>query len=233
MFRKSSEDENEDMDEDDQKVAPDENPGTSRKRPNQCRRAYVKKNKSKERSKSDRFEEFKKFKVLPEKFKLPDWLTDTQPKRTPYFPQVGDEIVYFRQGHAIYLSNVRNNSIYPVNSKLKPYKILRRSRDEEFGIIKDIKYEVKPPRLVTLKIAVIDPETNELTTDHFSIRYHDMEGVIDFFVLRQVYEQSTRYEWQVGDRFRSLIDDKWWFGKFKKERIIKHKFKNLLSKIFR
>ena len=71
-------------------------------------------------------------------------------------------------------------------------------------------------------------------------RYHDMQNVVDFFVLKQVYEQSLQREWQPGehfhlfasclfikieikkilvfilwhkgDRFRSVIDDCWWSG---------------------
>ena len=39
-----------------------------------------------------------------------------------------------------------------------------------------------------------------------------MPGVIDFLVLRQFYDISQQRNWQVGDRFRSVIDDRWWSG---------------------
>ncbi len=73
---------------------------------------------------------------------------------------------------------------------------------------------------------------------HF--RYHDMPDVIDFLVLQQFYNEAKEHNWQPGQsfevvsfplvlflhlcfnpvftlissgmRFRSIIDDAWWFG---------------------
>ncbi|CAJ0933421.1 unnamed protein product, partial [Ranitomeya imitator] len=42
--------------------------------------------------------------------------------------------------------------------------------------------------------------------------YHDMPDVIDFLVLRQFYDHARHTDWHSGDRFRSIIDDAWWFG---------------------
>jgi hypothetical protein len=39
-----------------------------------------------------------------------------------------------------------------------------------------------------------------------------MRNVIDFIVLRQVYESSIRQNWKIGDEFRSIIGNKYWFG---------------------
>ena len=39
-----------------------------------------------------------------------------------------------------------------------------------------------------------------------------MNGVIDFLVPRQFFDISQQRNWQVNDRFRSVIDDKWWSG---------------------
>ncbi|PNI55619.1 BRWD1 isoform 7, partial [Pan troglodytes] len=69
-----------------------------------------------------------------------------------------------------------------------------------------------PPTLCCLKLAFIDPATGKLTDKSFSIRYHDMPDVIDFLVLRQFYDEARQRNWQSCDRFRSIIDDAWWFG---------------------
>ncbi|CAJ0923421.1 unnamed protein product [Ranitomeya imitator] len=42
--------------------------------------------------------------------------------------------------------------------------------------------------------------------------YHDMPDVIDFLVLRQQFDEARRRQWKIGLRFRSVIDDAWWFG---------------------
>lgn len=39
-----------------------------------------------------------------------------------------------------------------------------------------------------------------------------MPDVIDFLVLHQFYNEAKERNWQIGDRFRSIIDDAWWFG---------------------
>lgn len=35
---------------------------------------------------------------IPENFRPPEWLSEVIPRKAPYYPQMGDEIVYFRQG---------------------------------------------------------------------------------------------------------------------------------------
>ena len=47
----------------------------------------------------------------------PDWLTDTVPRKTPYFPQMGDEVIYFRQGHELYVRAVERDKAYPIDHK--------------------------------------------------------------------------------------------------------------------
>ena len=89
-----------------------------------------------------------------------DWFTGVEPKKTPYFPQIGDEVVYFRSGHQHYIDKVREQHMYPTNPSLKPYKARGSQSDEVFARIEDIKYDVKPPRLVVLKLVMIDPENN-------------------------------------------------------------------------
>lgn len=124
-------------------------------------------------------------------------------------------MVYFRSGHQHYIDKVRNDRVYPMNPNLKPCKIRGSSGDNIFAKIVDIKYDVKPPRLVTVRMVALDPETNEQTSAQFSVRYHDVENVVDFIILKQLYDLSTSRDWKVGDEFRSVIDDKWWFGTIK------------------
>ncbi|XP_033739931.1 PH-interacting protein-like [Pecten maximus] len=150
---------------------------------------------------------------LPEEFRPPEWLTDTKPRKTPYVPQMGDEVMYFRQGHALYLQAVKRHNAYNVNSnKNQPWNKYPHLREQEYVKIVGIKYEVRPPRLCCLKLAFIDPETGKTSGGSFNIKYHDMSDVIDFLVLKQTYDVAMKRRWKANDRFRSMIDDAWWMG---------------------
>ncbi|XP_027271485.1 bromodomain and WD repeat-containing protein 1 isoform X3 [Cricetulus griseus] len=144
-------------------------------------------------------------------FHPPVWITDTTLRKSPFVPQMGDEVIYFRQGHEAYIEAVRRNNIYELNPNKEPWRKMD-LRDQELVKIVGIRYEVGPPTLCCLKLAFIDPATGRLTDKSFSIRYHDMPDVIDFLVLRQFYDEARQRNWQPCDRFRSIIDDAWWFG---------------------
>lgn len=64
-----------------------------------------------------------------------------------------------------------------------------------------IKFELKPPRLVILKLEVQDWDTGEPTGLHFTVIYHDMPDVVDFLILRQVHDKYIRHNWNPGDRY--------------------------------
>uniref|UniRef100_A0A8C0NT25 Bromo domain-containing protein n=1 Tax=Canis lupus familiaris TaxID=9615 RepID=A0A8C0NT25_CANLF len=139
------------------------------------------------------------------------WILDTIPRRSPFVPQMGDELIYFRQGHEAYVRAVRKSKIYSLNLQKQPWNKMD-LREQEFVKIVGIKYEVGPPTLCCLKLAFLDPISGKMTGESFSIKYHDMPDVIDFLVLHQFYNEAKERNWQIGDRFRSIIDDAWWFG---------------------
>ncbi|CAI5793759.1 and WD repeat-containing 3 isoform X1 [Podarcis lilfordi] len=146
-----------------------------------------------------------------EEWFAPHWILDTIPRRSPFVPQMGDEVIYFRQGHEAYVRAVRKAKIYSVNMQKQPWNKME-LREQEFVKIVGIKYEVGPPTLCCLKLAFLYPTSGKMTGESFSIKYHDMPDVIDFLVLHQFYNEAKERNWQIGDRFRSIIDDAWWFG---------------------
>uniref|UniRef100_A0A674JMI1 Pleckstrin homology domain interacting protein n=1 Tax=Terrapene triunguis TaxID=2587831 RepID=A0A674JMI1_9SAUR len=139
------------------------------------------------------------------------WITDTIPRRCPFVPQMGDEVYYFRQGHEAYVVMAKKNKIYSINPKKQPWHKME-LREQELMKIVGIKYEVGLPTLCCLKLAFLDPDTGKLTGGSFTMKYHDMPDVIDFLVLRQQFDDAKHRRWNIGDRFRSVIDDAWWFG---------------------
>lgn len=105
----------------------------------------------------------------------------------------------------------KKNKIYRINAKKQPWHKME-LREQELMKIVGIKYEVGLPTLCCLKLAFLDPDTGKLTGGAFTMKYHDMPDVIDFLVLRQQFDEARRRQWRIGDRFRSVIDDAWWFG---------------------
>uniref|UniRef100_A0A8C8C2C2 Bromo domain-containing protein n=1 Tax=Oncorhynchus tshawytscha TaxID=74940 RepID=A0A8C8C2C2_ONCTS len=144
-------------------------------------------------------------------FRPSTWITDVVPRKSPFVPQMGDEVIYFRQGHEAYVEAVNRNNLYPINMEKQPWRKME-LRDQEFVKITGIKYEVCPPTLCRLKLTLIDHGTGKITDKSFYVKYHDMPDVIDFLVLRQSYDEARSRVWQPNDRFRSVIDDAWWFG---------------------
>ena len=43
------------------------------------------------------------------------WLSETIPRKTPYFPQIGDVLMYFKSGHQKYIELVELRNSYKVN----------------------------------------------------------------------------------------------------------------------
>lgn len=51
-----------------------------------------------------------------------------------------------------------------------------------------------------------------LTGVKFSIKYHDVDNVPDFVILKQFYDLAMEKNWRAKDRFRCIIDDRWYLG---------------------
>uniref|UniRef100_A0A8C7HGD3 Bromodomain and WD repeat domain containing 1 n=1 Tax=Oncorhynchus kisutch TaxID=8019 RepID=A0A8C7HGD3_ONCKI len=143
-------------------------------------------------------------------FRPSTWITDVIPRKSPFVPQMGDEVIYFRQGHEAYVEAVNRNNLYPINMEKQPWRKME-LRDQEFVKITGIKYEVCPPTLCRLKLTLIDHGTRKITDKSFYVKYHDMPDVIDFLVLRQSYDEARSRVWQSTFRY-NVFYDAWWFG---------------------
>lgn len=163
---------------------------------------------------------------IPDVYKPSEWLAEVIPRKAPYYPQMGDEIVYFRQGHKRYLDVVREKNIYKLSANCEPWKVMDLS-SHEFVKIVGIKYEIKPPRLCCLKLRIMQ-NNGQMTNRSFTIKYHDIPDVLDFLVLRQTYDLAVERNWSPNDRFRCMIDDCWWMGQIQKISPIQPEFEDSL-----
>lgn len=168
---------------------------------------------------------------IPEEYKPPEWLSEVIPKKAPYYPQMGDEVVYFRQGHERYFECVKNKKLYQLTGKYEPWQQLE-LRDHEFCKVIGIKYEIRPPRLCCLKLALMTDD-GKMTDKHFTIKYHDIPDVLDFIVLKQTFDTAISRNWGPGDRFRCMIDDKWWMGEIEGHEALSDEFPDSLFMCFK
>ncbi|XP_053693465.1 PH-interacting protein [Sabethes cyaneus] len=168
---------------------------------------------------------------IPEQYRPPEWLSEVIPRKAPYYPQMGDEVVYFRQGHARYLEAVRTKNVFNLGNKCEPWGSIE-LRDHEFCKVIGIKYEIRPPRLCCLKLAIIS-EDSVPSGRSFVIKYHDMPDVLDFLVLKQTFDTSVRRNWGPGDRFRCMIEDVWWLGQIESHNQLSAEFPDSLFMCFR
>jgi bromodomain and WD repeat domain-containing protein 1/3 len=168
---------------------------------------------------------------IPDEYKPPEWLSEVIPKKAPYYPQMGDEVVYFRQGHERYFEHVENKKLYQLTGKYEPWQQLE-LREHEFCKVIGIKYEIRPPRLCCLKLALMTDDGN-MTDKHFTIKYHDIPDVLDFLVLKQTFDTAISRNWGQGDRFRCMIDDKWWIGQIESHQALQEEFPDSLFMCFK
>lgn len=143
---------------------------------------------------------------------------------------MGDEVVYFRQGHELYLDAVKQKNVYKLAANCEPWANLD-LRAHEFVKVIGIKYEIKPPRLCCLKLALINND-GSLTGDTFTIKYHDMADVLDFLVLKQTFDTAVTRLWGPGERFRCMIDDGWWIGQITSRTPLSEDFQDSLFSCF-
>ncbi|KAK3780024.1 hypothetical protein RRG08_029717 [Elysia crispata] len=170
---------------------------------------------------------------LDERFRPPDWITTVIPRKAPFVPQMGDEILYFRQGHEQYLNAVVRKKVYEVDpDKNQPWHKIPNLRAHELVKIVGIKWLIIPTRLCCLKLSFIDTATGKLIGKSFTIKYHDMPDVIDFLVLKHHYDISVGRKWRPGCRFRSMIDDQWWLGTIKTQEPLDPDFPDSLYQCF-
>ena len=115
------------------------------------------------------------------------WLAESIPRKSPYFPQIGDILMYFKQGHERYVDLVKERKAYKINMKEQHWMKRKNLKEVCMVRITGIKWEIRPPRLCVLKLSILNESNGRPTGEHFTIKYHDMNDVVDFLVLRQTF----------------------------------------------
>ena len=135
-----------------------------------------------------------------------DWISMVEPAPTPYVPQMHDEVVYFRQGHAEYITETNQ----ACDSRGHPFNKYENLDAAEFCRVEGIRYEIGPPSDCVLRLKLTDNADYPDTT--FSLKYRDQDNILDFVVLRHRFDEAESIGWKQGDRFRSFVSGTWYHG---------------------
>ncbi|VAH90333.1 unnamed protein product [Triticum turgidum subsp. durum] len=130
-----------------------------------------------------------------------------------YIPQLGDEVMYLRQGHEEYVYKVQSSDNCPLNR-------IRGLKAAELCKIKGLDY--KPDRgsgesCCELTIKFID-HTSSGFGKEFVITLRELVTFPDFLVERTRFEATTTYNWSIADRCKVWWMDEgedggsWWEG---------------------
>uniref|UniRef100_A0A0K0F7K5 BRWD3 (inferred by orthology to a D. melanogaster protein) n=1 Tax=Strongyloides venezuelensis TaxID=75913 RepID=A0A0K0F7K5_STRVS len=130
-------------------------------------------------------------------------------RRSPYTPQLGDHVVYFKQGHQEYVNSVRAKNLFRLTKK---YLVRPEFGPEVVCYVIDVEYVVKPHQLTKLTLL----PTNELMcsyTEPFEIYYHDEDGIADFIILYDHYKKAIKENFKKNMEVEAIIDKDYWVGK--------------------
>ncbi|KAL3083410.1 hypothetical protein niasHS_011212 [Heterodera schachtii] len=138
----------------------------------------------------------------------PQWLRMTERRRFPYFPQLGDEVAYFLQGHKTYLKELKENGIQ-VTKAMQPRPDLNAM---EFCFVDKLEW-VQHSGIHMAHLRLARCQNGRRIGSTFQIFFHDMQNVLDFLVLKQHFDASKQLNLQPGNRVESIVDDKFYTGK--------------------
>ncbi|KAJ2691699.1 hypothetical protein H4R19_006305, partial [Coemansia spiralis] len=137
------------------------------------------------------------------------------PSAVPYRPQIGDVVVYFREGHADFWSSPAR--CMKLSEKLVPYVATPSLAVAVYGKVVGLQYAVGPPAFCTANIQLLRCQSveeldqegaeHELTRRLIQVQYHDCDGILDFLVLYSRYRASLRQQLQTGDAVSVLFGD--------------------------
>jgi hypothetical protein len=157
------------------------------------------------------------------------WLLQTKPLLQPYCPQIGDSVVYFPQGHMLYIEAVRNEKVYSLKNFQAPWDTYD-LQDHTCCIVAAIHHHIGPPTTcsVTLVQHIQDNCTIESLRNawSFTVKYHDMDGVLDFIILKDTFTAAISKEWPANTKFHSFIDGSWWSGNVLERRAVSVDYPN-------
>jgi len=144
----------------------------------------------------------KKRKVVPKNETFPTaiapWLSTTYPIDYFYYPQLGDLVYYFVQGHKRYWNTYGE----PVNP---PWDYIIGLGAMEECKVTDIKYFVGDPVYSSLTLEFVDKSNK--SEKEFYVNFHPVDNEPDFLVLASKVKKALAVDWQPDLEFKMFFSD--------------------------
>ncbi|OZJ02682.1 hypothetical protein BZG36_04052 [Bifiguratus adelaidae] len=148
------------------------------------------------------------------------WIRETRQLITPYHPQIGDIVAYFKEGHAQYLRQSRMLNFFAERNgpRVNMDTVV-------FCEVKSINWQVGPPTWCRVKFKVLDcinliqvvqraaspiwkAEQGEFTVD-----FCDEDGAPEFLVLAPRFFSSLQLNLQIGQYINGLFAETIYAGR--------------------
>uniref|UniRef100_A0AC35UG40 Bromo domain-containing protein n=1 Tax=Rhabditophanes sp. KR3021 TaxID=114890 RepID=A0AC35UG40_9BILA len=128
-------------------------------------------------------------------------------RRFPYYPQIGDHIVYFKQGYEAYQAEVKKQKLYTISkSKKRNMLIDPKLNAETFCVVTKIEYLSNPQALIHVTVTVTD-EVKLCNGESFQIYYNNCNDVADFLILREYYDIALRQKFKPSNKVETIMLD--------------------------
>ena len=120
---------------------------------------------------------------------------------------------YLPYGHHLYKEEVMKMGLYNQSNRnhairFYTYHAIAAKVAKIDFFFKECRDRLTFIRCIYITLRPVDPAYGHI----IHVKYHDMHGVVDFLVLREHYEQSIAKEYHIGQHFKSIVDDHYWFG---------------------
>ncbi|KAL2464188.1 WD40/YVTN repeat-like-containing domain [Forsythia ovata] len=142
-------------------------------------------------------------------------LLSTHEEGSRYIPQIGDEVVYLRQGHQEYIS-------YCNLKDMGPWKTIKGNiKDVEFCRVEDLEYSTRPgsgESCCKMTLKFVDP-SSDVVGKSFKLTLPEVTGFPDFLVERSRYDAAVQRNWTSRDKCQvwwkneGEEDGSWWEGR--------------------
>ena len=144
---------------------------------------------------------FRKRRKRPDEYRPSEWISSAERWLTPYTPQLYDKVMYYRQGHEVFVKNEQNNpDTQPQFHTDLPWDIDSTLNFCIECVVMDILYSVGPPTWVTLKLQY---DENKVIT----VKYYDAINLSDFIILKSHHDWALQQEFHIGESV-SLVYEK-------------------------
>ncbi|KAF3581756.1 hypothetical protein DY000_02036135, partial [Brassica cretica] len=139
-----------------------------------------------------------------------------------YIPQLGDEVVYFKQGHKEFLESRE------LNDSDRSRYLPRNLGAVEFCKVEKLNYDTYPgsgESCCKMTLRVLDSSSSHASRKEFQLTLPDLINFPDFIVEKTRYDAAMKTNWEVGDECRvwwrneSSEGGAWWDGRIESSQV--------------